>query len=139
MTELFAGILLVFLLVGALALFVAGRLIRLYAYHGGQGYGLGPANIPGILRIIPWPLLWMAGGIPSLLGLCLDGFALGIDNWVRLVVVVAVTIALGRFGGDLVFYCIFRGDMKTAYDHLDRFVADQKKGGCDEGEDVSKH
>jgi len=109
------------LLVLAVAFCVAGRLVRQYAYHAGQGFGCGAANVPRLFHKIPWPMAWLLGGVFSIVGTVFLLLAVGIGKELRFFILWAMVLGFARFLGDLIFYRLFKNDMKFAYKRLDKF------------------
>lgn len=109
------------LLVLAVAFCVAGRLVRQYAYHAGQGFGCGAANVPHLFHKIPWPMVWFLGGVFSIIGTVFVVLSVGIGREIRFFIIWAVVLGFGRLLGDVIFYRLFRNDMEYAYLKLDSF------------------
>ena len=107
------------LLVLAVAFCVAGRLVRQYAYHAGQGFGCGAANVPHLFYKIPWPMVWLLGGVFSIIGMVFVVLAIGIGKEIRFLIIAVLVFGFGRLLGDGIFYRLFRNDMEYAYRKLD--------------------
>ena len=114
------GTLTVGLLILAVVFCIAGRLVRQYAYHAGQGFGLGAANVPHLFHKIPWTVVWLLGGVFSIVGTVLVILAVGIGREIRFFIIWAVVLGFGRLLGDVIFYRLFRNDMEYAYRKLDQ-------------------
>lgn len=108
------------LLLCAVAFCIAGRLVRQYAYHAGRGFGLGAPNVPRLFRKIPWPMVWLFGGVLSIVSTVFVVLAVGVGSEIRFIMLVALAFIFGRFLGDLIFYRLFRNTMERAYWEVDR-------------------
>jgi hypothetical protein len=62
----------------------------------------------------------LTGILSTLIGWGFVVLGTGIGRLVLFCVVTLVVTALGRFLGDLLFYVLFKGDLRCAYEKLDR-------------------
>ena len=114
-------ILTIALLILAVAFCIAGRLVRQYAYHAGHGFGLGAANVPRLFWRIPWPIIWLLGGVFTVVSTVFVVLAIGIGREIRFIILMAIVLGLGHFLGNLAFYMLFKKDTEYAYRKLDKF------------------
>jgi len=98
----------------AVVLFAAGRFLRIWACQAGQGYGLGAANVPGLLREVPWPMVWLGGGILFLAGGLSLVLCVGTQRWCLLCALLLVAGGLGEFLGKSAFHRVFAQDIASS-------------------------